>query len=101
KAQAICKKAHEKIETIDDDFAKSPTKEDYEGGLKKVSSLLEGMVKELDGLKPPKDVTKDVDAMLDDINKVVGDIKEKGLEFITSATADPFEAANKKAKDLG
>jgi hypothetical protein len=99
-ANAICEEGNAELEEIFSAFeVEEPTEEELADGVEEAADNIEGQIEEIRALEGPDDLEEDLDAVLDDAEDAVDQLREAGPALFEGE--DPFADINERLRDLG
>ncbi|HET6152837.1 MAG TPA: hypothetical protein VFE15_07755 [Marmoricola sp.] len=98
-ANAICKTGNAAVKQLGGSLTDSSTESEVAAVLSKAAHREDETVADVRALKAPASIAADVTAMLDAINAADKTVLTQGVSVLNGA--DPFSAADAKAKTLG
>jgi len=96
------RKSEAAFEEIFGETEEEPPAEEVEAFLRnEIIPIIEDQIDGLRGLTPPEDLQEDFDAMLDDADTALEEVRDMSAEEIVSEQDDPFANVNSQAEELG
>ena len=100
RADALCAAAEKDTDAIGEKLSESSSETEVRSALDKLVTRTERLVKDIDGLEEPEDLSDGVREMLDSVRAALTKIDGASMDEISSME-DPFADANAKADKLG
>jgi hypothetical protein len=99
-AQQTCRAANQVVDRLAKDLKDNPTPEEAKRTIGSTVVVIDNELDALDRLKPPRELSDDVDALLVSVRAAVDHLRSGGPKYVASHP-HLFEDANRRAMALG